>query len=143
MHLFTGRRMTCRSAHMHVATIFLSALIPSTLFCSHLCMSITVSVHLSFNSLSIFQDSDQKTKRDGMASAPTQVSGVLEVPDIRPANIDRRKRATLLGHPGSLCCLASSAKGCENATRHGTDRWCALARYADAFSAIETFATAM
>lgn len=45
--------------------------------------------------------------------------------------------------PVSRNCLASSAKGCEKETRHGTDRWCAQAKYANAFSARETFATSM
>lgn len=40
-------------------------------------------------------------------------------------------------------CLASSAKGCEKATRHGTDHWCAQAKYANAFCARETFAKSM
>lgn len=119
------------------------------------------------------RNSDQDTKREGMASASTQVSNMWEIPDIRSANIDRRTRAPLLWphqsslmlvlpllnklmlrrllhrgqcdrkHPVSQSCLASSAKGCEKATRDGTDRWRALVRYANAFSAPETFARTM
>jgi hypothetical protein len=117
--------------------------------------------------------SDQETKRDDVTSPPTPVSDMWELIGRQPADIDRRIRAPLLEpdrsrlillfmlagkliprrwlHQGQCGrkqpvrrnCLASSAKGCEKATQNGTDRWCALARYADAFSALETFATAM
>lgn len=51
----------------------------------------------------------------------------------------RRDRAQTV----TRSCLASSVKGCGKADPDCTDRWYAQARYANAFSALETFATSM